>query len=66
MQDAVKSLSALAEEWITAGAVPEVDWARMRSLDFQEVLRARNELARGLDKYGCMLCSDFGHHVSLI
>jgi antiviral helicase SKI2 len=64
MREVIKSLAEIVEEWISAGTIPEVEWIRMRSLDFQEVLRARNELARQLDKYTCTLCGDFEHHVS--
>jgi antiviral helicase SKI2 len=63
MHEAVMSLAEIVEEWISAGAVPEVEWVRMRSLDFQEILRARNELVRRLDTYSCTLCGDFEHHV---
>ena len=63
MREAVKSLNVMVQEWHTAGAVPEVDWSRIRSLDFQEVLKSRNESAGRLQNYACTLCSDFDHHV---
>ena len=65
MREAVKSLDAMVQEWHASGAVPEVDWSRMRTLDFQEVLKSRNESARRLQDHTCTLCSDFDHHVRL-
>jgi antiviral helicase SKI2 len=65
MREALKSLAEIVEEWVSVGAVPEVEWVRMRSLNFQEVLRTRSELARGLDKHACTLCEKFEHHVGL-
>ena len=63
MDEAVNSLAEIVKEWVSAGTVSEVEWNRMRSLDFQEALRARNELAKRLDKHSCTLCGDFEHHV---
>ena len=63
MREAIKSLAEIVEEWVSAGSVPEVEWVRMRSLEFQETLRARNELMKRLGKYKCTLCGDFEHHV---
>lgn len=66
MREAVKSLDVMVQEWHAAGAVAEVDWSRMRSLDFQEVLKTRNEIAGRLQKYACTLCSEFEHHVRFV
>lgn len=66
MREAIKSLTGIVEEFLSASTIPEVDWARIRSLEFQEVLRARDELVRQLDKYTCALCGDFEHHVSIL
>jgi len=66
MRDVMKSLAEIVEAWVPTGIVPEVEWVRMRSLDFQEVLRSRNELARRLNKYACKLCSEFEHHYAIL
>ncbi|KAF7970863.1 hypothetical protein HWV62_22674 [Athelia sp. TMB] len=66
MKDVVRSLSAIAEEWTASGLVPEIDWARMRSLDFQEVLRARNELTTRLHSTICATCPDFEQHYAVL
>jgi hypothetical protein len=63
MHDALQSLQNLVEEWLPLPTIPEVDWARMRSLDFQECFRARNELANMLSNSPCLLCNDFNEHV---
>ncbi|GBE77514.1 Putative ATP-dependent RNA helicase [Sparassis crispa] len=62
MQHAIGSLSMVLSDWIASGRIPEVDWSRIRSLDFQETLRSRNELAKRLPGYACILCEDFDDH----
>lgn len=64
MREAVRSLAAIVEEWSDTGSIPEVDWSRMRSLEFQEILRARDSLANKLGEYSCVHCPDFVNHVS--
>lgn len=63
MREGISLLEAVIEEWSSATAIPEVDWARMRSLDFQELLRARNGLTRRLENRECLLCGNFDDHV---
>lgn len=66
MNQAVHTLKVLLQYWKAAGdVIPEVDWSgKMKSLEFQETLRARNELVARLPSYGCTLCKDFEQHVS--
>lgn len=64
MQDAIQSLTAVLEQWLSSKTIPEVDWSHIRSLDFQEILRSRNELAKRLADYACTLCEAFDSHVS--
>ncbi|KII94033.1 hypothetical protein PLICRDRAFT_171718 [Plicaturopsis crispa FD-325 SS-3] len=66
MREAIGSLNDLTKEWATSETIPEVDWSKMRSLDFQEILRTRNALAKRLEGHACTLCGDFDHHYSLI
>ena len=66
MNNAVSSLNDIAREWEKAGSIPEVDWNRVRALEFQEVLRKRNELAQGLKGKACLLCGNFKDHVCSI
>lgn len=64
MREAAASLNDLAEEWLVAGSVPEVDWGRVRTLEFQETLRSRETLMQRLQRFGCALCEKFEQHVS--
>jgi antiviral helicase SKI2 len=63
MNAAIVALQSFVIEWITAKEIPENDWGRMRGLDFQELLRTRNSLARQLESRTCTQCSDFDDHV---
>jgi antiviral helicase SKI2 len=65
MRDAISQLGDLANEWASCNHVPEVDWARMRSLDFQELLSRRNTLVKRLDYLACVQCEEFEQHVCL-
>ncbi|KAI9462301.1 antiviral helicase [Lactarius psammicola] len=61
-QDAVTQLENLANECASSNYIPEVDWARMRLFDFQELLSRRNSLAKRLEGLSCVLCEDFEQH----
>jgi antiviral helicase SKI2 len=63
MTDAVLSLDTMAQEWRANGMVPENEWGRMRSLEFQELIHYRNQVVRRLEGAACVLCADFEHHV---
>ncbi|KZV67653.1 antiviral helicase [Peniophora sp. CONT] len=66
MMDAVLSLELLVKEWVAHGALPEHDWSRMRSLDFQELVHRRNQVVKRLDGSACTLCSEFEHHYTTV
>lgn len=66
MTDVILELDYLVKEWTSTGAVPEVDWSRMRSLDFQETVRARDRLLSRNQNPACVLCADFDHHVRVV
>ena len=64
MNSAIEELRKLANEWVSIGSIPKVDWSRMRFLDIQEILRSRDELVgRQADKR-CLSCTSFDQHVS--
>jgi hypothetical protein len=63
MNAAVEALQSLVNEWVIANAIPENDWGRMRGLDFQELLRMRDNLVRQLQSRNCIQCNDFDDHV---
>ncbi|KAJ7508688.1 ATP-dependent RNA helicase [Mycena galericulata] len=65
MREALTLLQGIVNEWSTSTSIPEVDWARMRALDFQDTLRTRNTLVKRLDSRACLLCSDFNDHYSI-
>lgn len=65
MRDAVVSLNDLAMSFEQANAIPEIDWSRLRGLEFQEALRERLALAKKLDDSQCVLCPNFNEHVSV-
>lgn len=58
------ALEMVVTEWTTAGTLLEIDWSRMRTLEFQETLRARNEIIESLQTFECTYCKDFDGHVS--
>ena len=62
-QEATTQLENLANEYSNSGHIPEVDWARMRVFEFQELLSRRISLARDLEGLSCVLCEDFEQHV---
>ena len=72
MRTAVKHLGEVVESWIIDSEkgpsdrkIPEVEWRKMRSLEFQETLQSRGVLERVNHERSCLLCPDFDIHVSL-
>jgi antiviral helicase SKI2 len=63
MREAIQLLDTATRAWAEARAIPEVDWSRMRSLNFQEVLQERQETEKKLGNQACKLCADFETHV---
>ncbi|EGO31119.1 ATP-dependent RNA helicase [Serpula lacrymans var. lacrymans S7.9] len=64
--EATHSLKMLVQEWMSSGAIPEVDWGRIRTLEFQETLQARNGLVKRQNSASCTLCIDFSEHYLLL
>ena len=65
MCEVVEQLQEIAMEWHTASPsqIPEVEWSKMRQLEFQENLRSREALEKRLEGKGCTLCEHFSEHV---
>ena len=63
MKEGINSLRSITQEWVKAGVISEVDWSRLRSLEFQEILRSRNSLIKELNQVQCTECPDFTEHV---
>lgn len=66
LESTVRLLSAILGHWLADQKIPEVDWNKVRSLEFQENLRARDELSKKLPEFTCTQCLDFEEHVSSI
>jgi antiviral helicase SKI2 len=64
MLEIVNSLQILVQKWMFAGSIPEVNWGRVRTLDFQDALRTRNDLGNRREGLSCTLCGEFDDHVS--
>ena len=62
MKDVIASLRTIVQEWSTVATIPEVDWSRLRGLEFQEVLRSRDSVA-GKSRKQQQLCPHFAEHV---
>ncbi|KAK7686619.1 hypothetical protein QCA50_010219 [Cerrena zonata] len=67
MNQAIASLKDVLQKWKAEGdVIPEVDWTtKIKALEFQDTLRARDELVANLPKYGCTLCEDFEQHYAV-
>lgn len=60
----LSQLKELATEWKDRLAnLPEAEWSRMRSLDFQDALRIQEALVRKLDTYDCVHDPEFEEKV---
>ncbi|KAJ3575226.1 hypothetical protein NP233_g1245 [Leucocoprinus birnbaumii] len=67
MQGAIAALSQTSQEWMEKGnAIPEVDWSKIRSLDFQEALQRRNTIMERNSDRECLSCPNFIPHYTII
>ena len=66
MKEAAGFLDIITRGWASTEprVIPEIDWSRMRSLDFQEALQSRRGMEKRLENRACKLCADFEGHVS--
>jgi antiviral helicase SKI2 len=62
MKDVIAALQTFVQEWSAVATIPEVDWRRLRGLEFQEVLRSRDSVAEQSRKRQ-QLCPHFSEHV---
>ena len=56
-------LTVLYEELSTSSDVQEVEWTRMRELDFQEQLKLRRIQSDRISKLLCQKCENFEQNV---
>jgi len=67
MLDGIKSLSGILQDWLTSQKdIPEVDWSKIRLLDFQETLQRRNTIVKRNSNRGCLQCPSFIPHVCVL
>jgi len=68
MKEAINQLRELVDGWVRAGSIPEVDWNRLRALDFQESMRTRNDLASRCKDTQCTCkgCPQFAEHYHIL
>ncbi|KAJ3769464.1 antiviral helicase [Lentinula raphanica] len=66
MREAIVALQEIVEEWCNTSHIPEIDWNRMRMLEFQEILLSRNNLLTRLKTKDCPSCADFDAHYSVV
>ena len=71
MQATIELLEEVVRSWMVDSKgepsdrkIPEVDWRKMKSLDFQEALRSRGILEERNSNRSCLLCPEFNVHVS--
>lgn len=68
MNDVVAQLNAVVHQWISEDldCVPEVDWSRIRQLEFQELMTKRQTLASELPGMACLKCLKFDDDVGVL
>ena len=64
LQEVVRSWVVDSERGSSDRKIPEVDWRKMKSLNFQEALRSRGTLEERNSNRSCLLCPEFDVHVS--
>ncbi|OAX42662.1 ATP-dependent RNA helicase [Rhizopogon vinicolor AM-OR11-026] len=66
MLEIINSLQILVEKWVSTGSIPEANWGRVRTLDFQDTLRTRNDLDKHREGLSCTLCGEFDDHYLIL
>ncbi len=65
MREGVAALASMVSDWSSTGNIPEVEWSKIRSLNFQEVLRSRSAYVQRIRNRSCLLCEKFEEHVGI-
>lgn len=63
MNEGIAALRPLVNEWVDVGVITEVVWNRVRVLEFQDLLRSRNSLAKHIRDKECLKCPEIAKHV---
>ncbi|KAJ1552689.1 hypothetical protein HK405_010364, partial [Cladochytrium tenue] len=60
------ALGRAGEEMRDSGVIPEVDWSRIREIEFQEWLAERARLLGSLPRFQCAQCPDLAEHYGVV
>lgn len=63
MNEGIAALRPFVNEWVDVGVITEVEWGRAQVLEFQDLLRSRNSLAKRLRDKECLKCPEITKHV---
>ncbi|KAG8890932.1 hypothetical protein FRB98_002952 [Tulasnella sp. 332] len=66
MQAVAVALQGLAQEWVNIGKIGEVEWNRIRALEFQDAFRARDRFVKLSSGKACLLCEQFQEHYAIL
>lgn len=66
MQGVAVVLQELARQWVGIGKIVEVEWSRIRALEFQDAFRAREAYVKRSSGKACLLCERFQEHVRVL
>ncbi|KZT27539.1 antiviral helicase [Neolentinus lepideus HHB14362 ss-1] len=68
LQETMQALATLVEEWCKAGQIQEAGWGKQkqRSIELQDVLQARDDIAKRLANKSCTSCPDLEQHYSIV
>ncbi|KAF7784214.1 hypothetical protein Agabi119p4_379 [Agaricus bisporus var. burnettii] len=67
MNEGITALSTILQDWLANNEpIPEVDWSKIRALDFQETQRQRDLVRERNIARACLRCPDFSSHYAII
>lgn len=64
--EALDELYSIAQEWAASNLILEMDWSKIKQIDFQQLLREKNELARKMASCLCQTCPNISDHYGVI
>ncbi|WVQ84888.1 hypothetical protein IAT38_007051 [Cryptococcus sp. DSM 104549] len=66
IEQTLQGLTVLHEELSILPELPEVDWSRLRGIEYQDLLKQRALHVDRLARLGCQLCEDFSDHYATL
>jgi antiviral helicase SKI2 len=64
MNSTIEQLSSIADDFVEENVIPEVDWTKMRSIEFQDALKSRRNLVKQQKRIDCTPYEHFDAQVS--